>query len=1136
MSRYCMFCKQTVSLLVISCVLFVSKPTHAQLVIENQGASAEVVVNSIISGGLTINNATINCPSNAYGTFTNGATTCANIESGLILTTGNVNNVGQAAGNINGTNYSESSGTTCADPELLSLESNATFDCCILEFDVVPSCDNLLIRFVFGSDEYPEYAPPAWLLYNDAFGFFVTGTNPAGPNYNNTNVATLPDNTTIVSVNNVNPNSNNAFYIDNEGCTSIVFDGLTTTLTRELEVVPCESYHFKLAISDSGDPFWDSGVFVDFLECEDALEASVSSSPVTCAGSDGTATVNASGGYPGYTYNWNTTPPQTTATATGLDPGIYEVSVDDAGACTDPIIETIEVVSDAITPTLTINSETICEGDFVTLTGNPSIAGGTFLWSTGETSASINVSPNVTTNYSCNYDLDGCLATETTVVNVNTTASGIDVQNACDSYTWIDGLTYTSGNNTASFTIIGGAVNGCDSLVTLNLTIDPLVTPEFEQMGPYCEGVLIPDLTTNSIEGITGSWSPAIDNSQTTTYTFTPDAGQCANSQTMQIIVDSELSPNFVQQGPFCEDDAIANLPITSTGGITGSWSPAIDNTQSTTYTFTPDAGQCAIPAIMEITIDPLLTATFPQVGPFCQGSPVPDLLTTSTEGITGSWSPIIDNVQTTIYTFTADAGQCVNPQTMEIIIDPIQATTFEPFGPYCQDDPADPLLNISPDGITGVWGPPGINTNALGSTIYTFVSDPNQCALNYQVEVIVNPIPDIEITGPSEICEGQEAVLTAISALSNGDYLWQPGGESTNEISINPIETTTYSVIYTVSGCPSPLSEFTLTVNPNIPVFAGDDIEICMGEEIILEGDNAVSYSWSDGIENGVSFVPDSSGTYTLTGFSANGCETQDDVSVIVNPLPIIDPGAPFSVCEGSEVTLTATGAGPGASYAWSNDVINGVPFSLDVTNEYTVIGTDANGCAGTASLMVTGIPNPDALFTANPISGVIPLNVDFQNLTTNATDYFWDFGNGDSLNYAEPNAPVISSVYNDVGIYAVILTAFNQLCSDTYSLEIDANLVGDPIIVVPNVFSPNQDGVNEQFILETENIATLELIILNRWGNVMATIESLDIGWDGTSPSGNEATEGVYFYKYNAVGINGQALSGHGFLTLVR
>ena len=89
-----------------------------------------------------------------------------------------------------------------ADPELQSLEPLAEYDCCILEFDVIPTCNTLLIRFVFGSEEYPEYVNSS---FNDAFGFFVTGTNPSGANYNNTNVATLPDNTTIVSVDNVSP-------------------------------------------------------------------------------------------------------------------------------------------------------------------------------------------------------------------------------------------------------------------------------------------------------------------------------------------------------------------------------------------------------------------------------------------------------------------------------------------------------------------------------------------------------------------------------------------------------------------------------------------------------------------------------------------------------------------------------------------------------------------------------------------------------------------------------------------------------------------------------------------------------------------------------------------------------------------
>ena len=287
--------------------------------------------------------------------FTNGATTDIGIPTGLVMTTGNVADI-----NAPGANFmSTDNGTNCNDPQLNALEPLANNDCCILEFDVVPTCDELQIRFVFGSEEYPEWVSSG---YNDAFGFFISGPDPNGGNYNNENVAVLPDGNTIVSIDNVNANLNQAFYVDNALGTTNVFDAFTTVLISDVSVVPCQSYHFKLAIADAGDPFWDSGVFVDFLECSTALETTVSSSPVSCAGSDGTASVNASGGFPGYTYSWNTTPPQTTATATGLDPGIYEVSVDDAGGCTEPIIETVEVVANAVVPTLSINSGTICAG------------------------------------------------------------------------------------------------------------------------------------------------------------------------------------------------------------------------------------------------------------------------------------------------------------------------------------------------------------------------------------------------------------------------------------------------------------------------------------------------------------------------------------------------------------------------------------------------------------------------------------------------------------------------------------------------------------------------------------------------------------------------------------------------------
>ena len=139
-----------VSFVVLLCVFFFSKNIHSQLIIENQGATAEVVVNSIISGGLTITNATMNCPNNAYGTFTNGATTDIGIPTGLVMTTGNVDDINAPGANFMNTD----NGTNCNDPQLNALEPLDNNDCCILEFDVVPTCDELKIRFAFAADSY----------------------------------------------------------------------------------------------------------------------------------------------------------------------------------------------------------------------------------------------------------------------------------------------------------------------------------------------------------------------------------------------------------------------------------------------------------------------------------------------------------------------------------------------------------------------------------------------------------------------------------------------------------------------------------------------------------------------------------------------------------------------------------------------------------------------------------------------------------------------------------------------------------------------------------------------------------------------------------------------------------------------
>ena len=197
-----------------------------------------------------------------------------------------------------------------------------------------------------------------------------------------------------------------------------------------------------------------------------------------------------------------------------------------------------------------------------------------------------------------------------------------------------------------------------------------------------------------------------------------------------------------------------------------------------------------------------------------------------------------------------------------------------------------------------------------------------------------------------------------------------------------------------------------------------------------------------------------------------------------------------------------------------------------------YTVVGTDENGCEGSATLLVTALPIPNALFSADPETGGVPLNVVFTNVSENASNYEWDFGNG-QFSVVNDNSPQ-STDYEDFGTYTVWLIADNGLCNDSTSLIITTTI--EPWIFVPNVFTPNEDGSNELFMVSTENMATIELLILNRWGNVMTTIDDLNSGWDGRTPAGNDAKEGVYFYKYVATGLDGSEWTGHGFITLIR
>lgn len=192
------------------------------------------------------------------------------------------------------------------------------------------------------------------------------------------------------------------------------------------------------------------------------------------------------------------------------------------------------------------------------------------------------------------------LCTGSTVANL--VATGTDIKwyaNSSGGSALLPTTVLVSATYYATQTISGIESARTPAVITILANVTPVFTP----VDPVCSGASMTNLPTTSNNGITGTWSPALNNLITTTYTFTPNPGQCATNTTMTIVVEANTVPTFSPISPICSGDALASLPTTSNNGFTGSWSPALNNTVTTTYTFTPTAGQCATTTTLTITV-----------------------------------------------------------------------------------------------------------------------------------------------------------------------------------------------------------------------------------------------------------------------------------------------------------------------------------------------------------------------------------------------------------------------------------------------------------------------------------------------------------------------------------------------------
>ncbi len=447
--------------------------------------------------------------------------------------------------------------------------------------------------------------------------------------------------------------------------------------------------------------------------------------------------------------------------------------------------------------------------------------------------------------------------------------------------------TASAGTNTYTFTPNAGQ---CATATTMNVVVNAKVTPTFAVLGPYCVGATPGALVLTSTNNIPDTWNPSTISTAsagTNTYTFTPNAGQCATTTTMDVVVNANVIPTFTALGPYCVGATPGALVLTSTNSIPGTWNPSTISTASAgtnTYTFTPNAGQCATTATMNVVVNANLTPTFSAMGPYCFGATPGVLELTSTNGITGIWNPAnisTASAGTNTYTFTPTSGQCANTTTMDVVVYPKVTPTFAALGPYCVGATPGALVLTSTNGITGIWNPASISTASAGTITYTFTPNSGECATTTSMDVVVNAnvMPNFAVLGP--YCVGATPGALVLTSTNGITGIWNPASISTASAG-----TTTYTFTPTAGECAT-ITTMNVVVNANLtPTFSALG-PYCFGATpgaLVLTSTNGITGIWNPA---NISTASAGTNTYTFTP-NAGECATATsmDVSCIAVPL----------------------------------------------------------------------------------------------------------------------------------------------------------------------------------------------------------------------------------------------------------
>lgn len=551
-------------------------------------------------------------------------------------------------------------------------------------------------------------------------------------------------------------------------------------------------------------------------------------------------------------------------------------------------------------------------------------------------------------------------------------------------------VTATLVGGTTYVLVFSGFANTEAGPYTITSTTPTTLVPGVEWYTALTGGTAIGTGSPFNPVGVAGSGLTDTNTPATTTF-YAQFPGETCRSAA-DFIVTPATTPTFTAVAPICNGETLTALPTTSNNGVTGTWSPALNNTATTTYTFTPDAGQCGTTTTLTITVNALPTITCPGNITACEGDVVNYTVTSSIA------SGTVTLTQNTSSVATAAAGIACNPggdnafyrvydltalgYTNDLILNNIKFSV--------QSSAADRPVTVSAYTLTGALT--NENLTLLGSTTVTATTSTS--IIDYTVAMGGLTVPGgstlvisyavASSTGnafiPGANAAGQSAPVfikaadcgiaqptsfTAIgfpnvhvildAELTQGGSLAQTAGLPSG--SVFPVGTTTVTYLATTaSGCEASCSFDVVVTAPAPPTFT-QVAPICVGGTIAdlpTTSNNGVTGVWSPAIDATVTT------TYTFTP-DAGQCAVPTTMTIVVNPLPTVAFTAnPFPVCAGSSTLLTAnvTNATPTISAGSQTFSMNAGLFGTPVTTPLSGVLALApsNGCTPFAAGLFAG------------------------------------------------------------------------------------------------------------------------------------------------------------------------------------